>query len=119
MSDEVKKEEQPAAPPVAKIISPVDREKVVPLTYPVEFNGTVYSSITVRRVTGKEVKDYLDKIGVEAFTLPPTIDCPFEVWEAMDADDQLVVDEAAMAFMPRRLKVAVEQILKSGALSSD
>lgn len=96
----------PAEKPVAKIVTNLPREKVVTLTYPVEFDGRLYESITIRRITGGEVAGYMDRLQQGERIMPPVVDCPVEVYEAMDADDQDLVDEAAMDFLPRRLKAA-------------
>lgn len=91
--------------PTARIISDKVREKSVPLEYPVEFNGTTYDAVKVRRVSGQQMAAFLDKVrsGID-FVLAPMVDCPAEVWDALDADDQFAIDEAAREFMPRRLK---------------
>jgi hypothetical protein len=94
--------EQPA--PTARIVSDKVREKLVPLEYPVEFDGQTYDVIKVRRVSGQQMAAFLDKVRSGAdFVLAPMVDCPVEVWDALDADDQAAVDEAAREFLPRRL----------------
>lgn len=104
---EEQKQEQPA-PPVARIVSTDVREKIVPLAWPVEFDGKIWTEIKVRRVTGKEVAAYFDKMREgDAESVAPMIDCPQEVWDAMDDDDQVTVDEAARPFWPRRLVQAL------------
>lgn len=96
----------PAEKPVARIVTTLPRKKVVKLTYPVEFDGRLYEVINIRRITGGEVADYTDRLQQRERLMPPVVDCPVEVYEAMDADDQFFVDEAAMDFLPRQLKVA-------------
>lgn len=102
-------QEQPAAEPtsapIAKVIYTGDHEKLVPLEWPIEFDGKLWTEIRVHRVSGKAVRDYLDALrSSEADILPPMIDCPLEVWNALDADDQHTVDLAAAEFTPKRLK---------------
>lgn len=110
----------PKEPPVARIVNPAGRSKVVPLQFPIEFDGKIWDSIEIRRCTGKEVQDYFEAMGNSAeFVLPPVVQCPLAVWHAMDADDQYLVDEEAQAFMPRRLKAAVELLSGTGANTSD
>jgi hypothetical protein len=117
---EENKVEQPAEMPSARIVSPKEREKMVPLEYPVEFDGKLWTEIKVRRVSAQEVADYLELLkSDQAFDIPPMVECPIEVWNALDDDDQLAVDEAARPFTPRRLKAAVELFQKLGDLSSD
>lgn len=96
----------PAEKPVARIKTDVPREKTVPLQWPVEFGDALYESIVIRRITGGEVADYMDRLQRGERLMPPVVDCPVEVYEAMDADDQFMVDEAAMDFLPRQLKTA-------------
>ena len=117
MADE-KKTEAPEIP-VARIVSEKPREKLVPIDFPVEFDGIVYEAIKVRRISGKELQTYFDGLGVAGvFNIPPVVDCPMEVWDAMDADDQEKVDEIALAFMPRRLKAAAQLLEAPGEASS-
>lgn len=119
MTDSTKPEEA-KEPPVARIVNPEGRSKLVALQFPVEFDGKVWSAIEVRRCTGAEIKTYFEQMGSGGdFVLPPVIQCPMEVWEALDADDQFFVDEEAQAFMPRRLKAAVELLSGTGGNTSD
>ena len=107
-------------PPIARIVGGKPREQLVPIEYPVEFDGKVWDAIPIRRITGKELSTYFEKIAEGGdFSLPPVVACPVEVWEAMDADDQQAVDAVATAFMPRRLKAAVELLGNLGEKSSD
>ena len=106
--------------PVARINSPKERERLVPIEYPVEFDGKLYTEIRIRRITGKELEDYFETLGNgKAFQIPPVVDCPVEVWDAMDADNQDAVDAVARAFMPRRLKAAAKLLGVPGEASSD
>lgn len=108
-----------AQPPVARIKNPEGRSKRVPLVYPVEFDGVDWVDIEIRRCTGAEITAYVNSMATGGeFVLPPVIQCPIEVWNGMDADDQFMVDEAAQAFMPRRLKAAVELLSGTGANTS-
>jgi hypothetical protein len=69
---------------------------MIPLEWPVDFDGKLWTEIEIRRVSGKEVRVYLDALRTsEGDILPPMIDCPIEVWNALDADDQQTIDEAA------------------------
>jgi hypothetical protein len=107
--DDLTPTEQPAAlpapAPTAKVFYSGEYEKLVPLEWPIEFDGKVYNEIRVHRVSGKEVRDYLEALRTsEANILPPMIDCPIEVWNALDADDHDAVDQAALEFTPKRLK---------------
>ena len=100
---------EPAPGPVAVFVGGPPREKLVPLEWPVEFDGKLWTEIRIRRASGKEVRTYLEQLRTsDADILPPMIDCPIEVWNAMDADDQQTIDLAAMEFTPKRLKAIFE-----------
>ncbi len=104
MSEVEEQKTQQPAPPVAHIAGGSEREKMVRLAWPVEFDGKLWTEIKVRRVTGKEVAAYFSKMrDGDTEAVAPMIDCPQAVWDAMDDDDQVTVDEAARPFWPRRL----------------
>lgn len=102
--------ENGAAPKAARIVSTKEREKVVPLEYPIEFDGKTWEAVTVRRVTGRQIEEYMDAIARKERVPPPMIECPLEVYDAMDDDDRLAVDEAVIPFLPRRLRAAAEAV---------
>lgn len=113
MTDETTTE-QPAAEPVAtaRIVYSGEHEKLVPLEWPIEFHDKLWKEIRVHRVSGKEVSDYLKALRTsDADILPPMIDCPIEVWNALDADDQETVDAAAKDFTPKRLKALFDAVV--------
>jgi hypothetical protein len=96
-------------PKLAKIVTTKVIERFVDLDYPVEYDGTLYTAIRVHRVTGTAINEYVEKMGTpEESPFPPAIDCPVPVWKAMDADDIDAVAEAAMDFLPRRMRKGIE-----------
>lgn len=97
---------EPAEKPVPRIVSGLTREKTYTLVWPVEFDGVVYTDIRIHRCSAAEIDAWVDAVARGDRVTPPVIDIPVEVWDAMDADDQTDLDQAAMDFMPRRLKVA-------------
>lgn len=102
MNDDIK---PPAdAPAVAKAVAKIagERSKTIPLEWPVEYDGKVYSEITVRRMTGREVQEFF-KSKDDAGGLP-MFDCPREVIEALDADDDVTINKAVLDFLPRSLR---------------
>lgn len=113
MSDQ---EKAPLA--AARIVSSAPREKAVPLEYTVEFDGKTYTEVTLRRATGKQIEDYMDALGRGERAMPPMMDFPMEVYDAMDDDDRFAVDEAVVPFLPRRLRVAAEPDLHAGEPTS-
>lgn len=110
MADEVK---------VARVIGAAEREKMVPLEFPVEFEDKTWTEVKIRRVSGKEVEQYMDALGRGERPIPPMFDFPLEVYEAMDDDDRYAIDEAVIPFLPRRLKAAAEQNPPAAGLTSD
>lgn len=101
-------------PPIATCVSAEGRERWVTLSFPVEYDGRIWDRIRVRRISAKELRDYLSAVG-EEFVMPPVVDCSIAIWDAMDADDQADVDEAAIEFMPRRLRAAAEALMTAVA----
>jgi hypothetical protein len=93
--------------PVARIVGGAPRTKSIALKWPVEFDGRVYTDITVRRITAGEVDVFVQSVrdGVTAPALP-MFDAPPEVLAAMDADDSATLNEAAADFLPRALRGA-------------
>lgn len=110
MADQVK---------AARVISTAEREKMVPLEFPVEFEDKTWTEVKIRRVSGKEVEQYMDALGRGERPIPPMFDFPLEVYEAMDDDDRFAIDEAVIPFLPRRLKAAAEQNPPAAGLTSD
>ena len=102
------------APPVAKLIAkskPLFR--TIELEYPVDFDGTVYETITVRRMTGEEVRLFIE--GIEVDRRLPMFDVPSEVIGALDADDAEQINKAVMDFLPRALREDNEPSPNTGA----
>lgn len=109
----------PAEKPVARIVTKLPREKVIPLEFPVEFDGKMIEAITVRRLSGSEVQAYIESVQVGyRSTRVPTIDCPDEVFEAMDDDDRYTVEVAALDFLPRRLREQVDALISESSAES-
>lgn len=115
-----KPEAQPAGKPAARIVSEKPREKIVDIDFHVEFDGQVYSNIKLRRVTGKEINDYLEAISSKdaPSIVPPMVVCPQEVWDAMDDDDRYKVEREMVSFFPQRLRDMAGSILDPSADAS-
>lgn len=98
-------------PPVAKIVSSRERERKIPLEFEVAYDGRTYTEVTLRRVSGKEMEDYMDILAAsKERVMPPMIDCPMSVYEQMDDDDRFEIDQAMRDFMPRRLRATAESV---------
>lgn len=105
-----------------RIVTPKARSAEVELDWPVEVDGILYDKITVRRVTGREVEKFI-RDTMEAKDgerpQPPLIDCPLAVYEALDDDDRLKLEEAMLPFLPRRLLMLAESTRESVETSSE
>ena len=97
----------PPPSPRATIVSDRSRVQTIDLEWPVEFDGVTYNSVTVKRITGREVAAYVEAISKGGDIKPPMLDCPQEVYDAMDADDFIKVDEVLRDFLPRTFRQAV------------
>ena len=107
----------PAKKPVPRLLG--NRSVVVPLTYPVEYGDRTISEITITRMNGAQVVDFMNAVQENASGAHlPMFDVPQEVVDALDADDAEAIDKAVFDFLPRRLRQAGEQILKAGAATS-
>lgn len=105
--------------PTPRLVPNPDRERMVPLAYPVEWGDRTITEIRVHRVSGKQVQDFIATMGTSLeFVIPPVIDCPLEVWNVLDADDQETVEKAAEDFLPQRLRRITELILANGEVTS-
>lgn len=121
---ENQKTEAAEKPKVASIVTTTERSKVHPLKFEVEFDGTVYKEVPIKRCTAKEISEYNDVlrayINSEAngmSPVPPWIDIPQEVYDAMDDDDNYHLEEAAVDFIPRRLMKFLQTAIDSESIS--
>lgn len=111
MTDETASAPIPAAP---RFVDETGRRETVPLLWPLEYDGRVWSEIAVRRLTVAEVRAWSAKViaaqrageDTSAMTVP-VFDAPEAVLSALDADDSDRLEEAAKRFLPRQLQ-AVE-----------
>jgi molybdenum cofactor biosynthesis enzyme len=116
MTEAANADSAPETVKAARIVGPKSRSTTVPLEYPVEFDGVVYNSITVRRMTGLEVETYVKAVGEAGSKMEvqmPAIECPMEVYNALDDDDRLRVEEALAPFLPRRFQLVAASILST------
>lgn len=109
--------------PRAKIVSPKERSKTVPMDWPVEYDGKVWEEITVRRMTAREADDFGKAIIEQSEDDPrlmfPNVECPRAVYDEMDADDRHRVEEAALLFLPRRFRMLVDSTFETSETSSE
>lgn len=107
-----------AEKPAARIVSGKPRSRTVTLEYPVEFDGKTYTEITVHRLSGVEVRALVEAAAAGHNEASRMLDCPTEVYEALDDDDLLEVDRAVADFLPRRFRLAADAVLDGGEKSS-
>lgn len=106
----------------AKIVSPKERTATITLDWPVEFDGKVYEALTIRRITGTEVELFMRKVAAleedDLSLVPPGLECPEQVWRAVDDDDRVRIEQAMLPFLPRRLLLAGGLIQETSDSSS-
>lgn len=121
MTEQMQKPEtEKPEPPATRLVPNPAREKMVPLDWPVEHDGQIITEIRVRRVTGKEVQDFITKMGSSPeYVIPPVIDCPIDVWNQIDADDTVKIEKEAENFLPLRLKEVFAWLLQNGENTAD
>lgn len=103
--------------------SEVGRTKTVALEWPLVVDGVEVTHVTLRRLTGGEVAAFMKAVQEQDKDSPnpmwPNVDVSQEVYDAFDDDDRLKVDEAAMDFLPRRLRQVAELGSGTGASLSE
>lgn len=103
-------------PPAARIVPREGKatEQVVPLEYPVEYDGKIWESLTVRRVSGRDFQNMAEAGDDAVFLTAMLTGAPREVIEAMDGEDFIEVQGVVKAFLPRKLQAMAEQISGNG-----
>ncbi|HEY8578647.1 MAG TPA: phage tail assembly protein [Beijerinckiaceae bacterium] len=94
----------PAAPAPPRFVGGPPRSTAVPLRWPVEYDGKVYDSIAVHRMSVADVDAYSRDGFPRMFG-----DTPRAVIDALDADDAAAVNKAVLDFFPEALLTAEER----------
>ncbi len=103
-------ETRPIAP---SFVAGRSREKRIELEWPIEYGGTIYDVITLRRLTVAEVSAFVESVkdlpDGKKFHWPLFFDdagapVPPAVMDALDADDSERLDSEALDFLPRRFR---------------
>lgn len=82
-----------------------DRFRVVPLDWPIEFDGVTYDKVTVSRMTTAQVAEFTLAARTDGATaVLPMFDAPQAVIDALDADDADNVNKAVHDFLPRSFR---------------
>jgi hypothetical protein len=110
----------PEAPPAPAVefVAARDRFRVVPLAWPVTYEGRLIGAVTVRRLSAVEVRSFVDQVTTGAGVHFPGLDIPPIVLASLDDDDAAEVDKAVEAFLPRRLHEAFASQPEAGAKSA-
>jgi hypothetical protein len=98
----------------ARIEGGPPREVSVTLTWPVKFGDKLYEKITVRRMNVAELAAFIEAAQKNPDVQIPLFDCPREVIDALDVDDDEKLNEVARDFLPRRLRAAAAQASEVG-----
>lgn len=113
--------EEAARPkPVAKQVLPAgfEAEKTLTLCVPVEFNGTVYTEVSIRKLKGRDFIALQKMAGDEDVALLAIVSgLPAVVIEELDADDYIAITEASQRFLPRSFRAAAAPISADGRSS--
>ncbi len=124
MGDDTDTKDNAAAIPPARFIGGKPREVTVPLDYHIEYDGKVYTAITVKRLTVAAVEAFIEEIkaagkGNEEKVMPrlPMFDAPFAVLDALDCDDDDRLQKVVTDFLPRRLRMVSAPDPQSGVPS--
>ncbi|MGV8830428.1 MAG: phage tail assembly protein [Devosia sp.] len=92
---------QPAPAPKPEFATMAGRSKIVPLKYPIRYDGQIYSEIPIRRVTGAELSGFVDAVSAGEKVAYPGVGVPLEVYEALDADDTATFNRELNDFLPQ------------------
>lgn len=98
-------EETETRPAEARHTRAAERSEIVPLEWPIEFEGKTWTAIEVRRMTVGEISAYLSKFkDGELVRRFPMFDAPEPVLDALDGDDEDKLTEVAGRFLPQRFR---------------
>lgn len=88
------------------------RFRDVPLVYPLKVDGEVLDKITVRRLTGREVKTLQQAVSEEGFIFEKVVERytaqPDYILDALDQDDFTEVSETVIDFLPEKMRADLQ-----------
>jgi len=87
--------------------------RVVPLQFPLEYDGVVYNEIKVLRLSAKQVNDFVEAVGEDSSAKLPVIEGPSEVLDYLFPDDLEEVNKVIEDFLPRVLRTVRERALET------
>ncbi len=97
----------------ARYLTPKLRVKTVPLEWPFAIGTTEYRNIIVKRLTTKEIDDFVASIRdapddtrtrFPIFRNEQDEIVSDEVWDAIDDDDKVTLNRVGLDFLPARFK---------------
>ncbi len=108
----------PLAPPPEHVFIPggKERQKIVPLDYPLHYAGHEWRQVVVKRLQVRDVVDYVDRVRdlqkvdpdgtvrYPMFVDDAGVDLPEELFGLFDDNDMLRLNEAAESFLPQRFR---------------
>jgi hypothetical protein len=104
-----------AEKPAPKFIGTESRSATVTLKYPMEYDGVIYKTITLSRISGAQLQNLNKQDGDPAIALMHLLTgVPHRVLEALDAEDFAEINVVGADFLPRRLMEAAEQNQSDG-----
>lgn len=95
------------------------RQKVVPLEWPLSFQGRDYEAVVVRRMTVQQIADFAESIkgkaADERVHFPVYFDrdgnaIPTQVLDNLDPDDDDALQKVALDFLPRRFRTETASV---------
>lgn len=101
----------PTGAAAPRFVGDKPRSKVVPLDWPIEYDGKTYDSVTVSRLTAAQVAAFYERLRetVKQGDAPARFsmfDVPDVVLDALDDDDAVQINEVVERFLPRGFRAA-------------
>lgn len=100
-----------------RFVSSKARSMRIDLEWPVEYGGSVYDHVNMKRLTQGEIADWMKEVSSQQSTglsllwpvLRDDADLPISsgLMDALDADDFDVINKAILDFLPRRFRGAL------------
>ena len=95
------------------------RSNTLELEWPLDLDGEMILSITLRSIVGSEVAALQEAMLAEGATDEAMIaafaDQPAEVIGQLDADDFMTLKEMVVDFLPRRIRAALQAAIQAEA----
>ena len=96
---------------IARIVSDKPRSRAVPLEWPVSFEGVLYEAVTIRRLTAKEVAEFVESLKDSTTASEARladVRCAGRRARRARRRRRVLVDEVVKGFLPHRFRGAGE-----------